>query len=126
MCFRPATKPIVAAALLSIALGGCSDSGLYLDRREQISLISGEAAAANRVTQVIDPWPKVSGNRNIEYDGERAAAAAQRYRTGRVIRPVSATTSSSAYGESKSADTPAAPQGAPGGGSNPVSGTPSK
>ena len=38
-----------------------------------------------------------SGNRNIAYNGEKAAVAAERYRTGRVIPPVNATTSSAAY-----------------------------
>ena len=50
--------------------------------------------AANRVTQMIDPWPAASGQRNIAYNGERCSGAAERYRTGRVVQPVSATTSS--------------------------------
>ena len=53
--------------------------------------------AANRVTQMIDPWPAASGQRNIAYNGEKAAVASERYRTGRVIPPVNATTSSAAY-----------------------------
>ena len=69
-------------------LGGCSE--YYFDRRDGITLHSGEAMAANRVTQMIDPWPAASGNRNIAYNGEKAAVAAERYRTGRVIPPVNA------------------------------------
>ena len=69
----------------------------YFDRRDTITLHSGEAMAANRVTQMIDPWPVASGRRNIAYSGEKAATAAERYRTGRVIPPVNATTSSAAY-----------------------------
>ena len=95
MCFRSATKAIVAATLLAAALGGCSE--YYFDRRDGITLQSGEAMAANRVTQMIDPWPAASGNRNIAYSGEKAAVAAERYRTGRVIPPVNVTTSSAAY-----------------------------
>jgi hypothetical protein len=53
--------------------------------------------AANRVTHVIDPWPAASGNRTIAYSGEKAAIASERYRTGRIIQPVNATTSSAAY-----------------------------
>ena len=53
--------------------------------------------AANRVTQMIDPWPAASGQRNIAYSGEKAATAAERYRTGHVIPPVNATTSSAPY-----------------------------
>ena len=46
---------------------------------------------------MIDPWPVASGRRNIAYNGQKAATAAERYRTGRVIPPVNATTSSAAY-----------------------------
>jgi len=97
MCFASATKAIVATALLSAMLGGCSE--YYFDRRDGVTLHSGEAMAANRVTMMIDPWPAASGNRNIAYNGEKAAAAVERYRTGRVIPPVNATTSSAAYSQ---------------------------
>jgi hypothetical protein len=96
--FRSAIKPVAAAALATILgalLSGCSD--MYYDRRDTISLASGEAMAANRVTHIIDPWPPHAANRNIAYNGEKAAVASERYRTGRVIAPVNATTSSAAY-----------------------------
>ena len=92
MCFRSATKVLVAGALLGASLGGCSD--IYFDRRDTISLVSGEAMAANTVTHMVDPWSAASGNRNIAYNGEKAATASERYRTGRIIPPVNATTSS--------------------------------
>lgn len=95
MCFRSATKTVALSLVLGTTLAGCSD--LYLDRRDTISLASGEAMAANRVTHVIDPWPAASGRNNIAYNGEKAAVASERYRTGRVIPPVNATTSSAAY-----------------------------
>ena len=59
----------------------------------------GESMAANRVTHMIDPWPAAAGQRNIAYNGEKAAVASERYRTGRVIAPVNATTSSAAYSQ---------------------------
>jgi hypothetical protein len=80
-------------------LAGCSD--LYFDRRDTVSLVSGEAMAANRVTQMIDPWPPTSQNRNIGYSGDKAAVATERYRLGRVIPPVNATTSSAAYSQAQ-------------------------
>ena len=95
MCFRSAIRTIVATGLLGAMLGGCSE--YYFDRRDTITLYSGDAVATNRVTQMIDPWPVASGRRNIAYSGEKAATAAERYRTGRVIPPVNATTSSAAY-----------------------------
>ncbi len=95
MCSRSVTKVLVLSLLLGATLGGCSD--IYFDRRDTISLASGEAMAANRATMIIDPWPVASGRNNIAYNGEKAAVAAERYRTGRVIPPVNATTSSAAY-----------------------------
>jgi hypothetical protein len=86
-----------ATLLLGVVLGGCSDS--YFARRDGMSVVSGEAMAANRVTQMIDPWPKVSGNRNIAYNGEKAQLASECYRTGHVTTPVGATTSSVAYAQ---------------------------
>ncbi len=102
MRFRSRTRFVVAALLAAIgvaALGGCSD--IYLDRRDTISLASGEAMATNRVTHMIDPWSPASANRNIAYSGEKMQTAAERYRTGRVIPPVNATTSSVAYSQAQ-------------------------
>jgi hypothetical protein len=86
---------------LAAALAGCSD--IYYDRRDAISLASGEAMAANRVTHMIDPWPAASGRRDIAYSGEKAQTASERYRTGRIIPPVNATTSSAAYAQAQQA-----------------------
>ncbi len=97
MCFRSVTKPLALCVALGVTLAGCSD--IYFDRRDTISLVSGEAMAANRATHTIDPWSAASGRNNIAYSGEKAATAAERYRTGRVIAPVNATTSSAAYSQ---------------------------
>jgi hypothetical protein len=94
MLFRSASSVTVLAGLLSLMLAGCSE---HFDRRDGITLHTGEAVAANRVVHMIDPWPPASARRNIAYNGEKAATAAERYRTGKVIAPVNATTSSAAY-----------------------------
>ena len=86
------TKVVAATALLGALLGGCSEH--YLDRRDTVTLYSGEAMAANRVTHMIDPWPPHSGQTRLVYSGEKAAVASERYRTGRVIPPANALTSS--------------------------------
>jgi hypothetical protein len=96
-------------------LGGCSEN--YFDRRDTVTLYSGEAMAANRVTQTIDPWPVASGNRNIAYNGEKAAVASERYRTGRIIPPVSALTSST-YGQAAPQQQPPPPAQPNAGGNN--------
>ena len=104
MWFRRATRLAAAATLLPLALGGCSD--MYFARRDTMSVVSGEAQATNRVTQMIDPWPAASGQRNIAYNGQKAAIASERYRTGRVIPPVSAMTSSAGYAQTPAAAPP--------------------
>ena len=81
------------AALVAAMLAGCSNDQI-LDRRDAISLAAGEAQAANRVTQVIDPWSPASANRNIAYSGDRMQAAAERYRNHKIIRPVNPMTTS--------------------------------
>ena len=86
-------------AILALAattlLGACTD--MYLDRRDTVSFAAGDAPAANKVTHMIDPWPIRAGDRNIAFDGERMAAAAERYRTDKVKPPAGTGTSSVKY-----------------------------
>jgi len=86
---------LLAATMLAVSLSGCSD--IYFDRREHIVPNAGDAMASNRVTHMVDPWPAASANRNIAFNGEVMQQAVERYREGRVIPPVNATTSSAAY-----------------------------
>jgi len=73
-------------------LSGCSE---YLDRRDTLSLAGGDAVATNEVTQMVDPWPRVSAQRNIGFNGERMENAVQRYRTNRTYPPSTEGTSGS-------------------------------
>jgi hypothetical protein len=96
---RPSTNSLRVLALsaaLATLLAACSE---YLDRREAVSLNAGDALASNQVTQVVDPWPRDSANRNIAFNGERMQSAIARYRTNRVYAPVGIGTSG-AYGQS--------------------------
>ena len=86
---------LLAAVTLAAMLAGCSD--MYWDRREAISLASGDAVAGNKVVHMVDPWPPMSTQKNIAFDGTRAQAAAERYRLNRVTPPVNVTTSSANY-----------------------------
>jgi hypothetical protein len=104
-------KVVVAAVLLGTLLAGCSD--IYSDRRETILPIAGDALAANRVAQMVDPWSKASANNNIVYSGEKMQTASERYRTGRVITPVNATTSSFSNSQAAQAAQSAASSQAP-------------
>jgi hypothetical protein len=84
---------LTSVVALGATLGGCSD--LYYDRRETVSLGANDANLSNQVTQMVDPWPRNSGNRDIAFNGERMQAAAERYRTHKVIRPVNPVTTDS-------------------------------
>jgi hypothetical protein len=87
-----AAAPVAVALSFALTLIGCSD--IYFDRRETVALHAGDAMATNRVTHMIDPWSRASANREIAFNGEKMQTAVERYRTGRVIPPVNATTSS--------------------------------
>ncbi|MEX0841573.1 MAG: hypothetical protein WEC82_02415 [Xanthobacteraceae bacterium] len=92
-----------------VALTGCSD--LYYDRREAIELSAGDAIKTNQVTQMVDPWPPYSANRNIAFNGQKMQSAVERYRTNRVIPPVSGMTSSAGYKQAPQAAPAAASSG---------------
>ena len=95
--FPSKTKVRVTAPVLlcGALLAGCSD--IYFDRRDTIVPSAGDAIAANKVTMMVDPWPASSVNKNIAFNGEKMQTAVERYRQGRIIPPVNATTSSVAY-----------------------------
>jgi hypothetical protein len=114
---RPETKGatrLLATAVATIGvavwLGGCSD--IYWDHRETAALSGGDAVAANEITQMVDPWPPNSGNKNIPYNGQKMQVAVERYRTGTVIPPISAVTSDAIIQAAGSA--PALPAASPG------------
>jgi len=93
---RNKSRGLTALALgATTLLGACTD--MYLDRRDTVSFAAGDAVAANKVTQMVDPWPAYAGNRNLAFDGERMQAAAERYRTNKVTPLAAAGTSSVQY-----------------------------
>ena len=100
--FRKSIATALLGVLLGTALAGCS-ADLYTERRETVSRLAGDALSANRVTQMVDPWSPASANRNIAFSGEKMQTASERYRTGRVIPPVNATTSSLSYSQAAQA-----------------------
>jgi hypothetical protein len=72
---------IIAQAAAVVLLSGCAE--YYYDRRDSVSFHAGDAVAANKAAQVIDPWPRGAADRSIEYNGERMQSAAERYRTNK-------------------------------------------
>lgn len=89
---QPSSKllRVGAVALVAASIAGCSE---YLDRRDTLSLQSGNAVTTDKVSQMVDPWPRASANRNIAFDGSVMGSAVERYRTGKVIVPVGNSTS---------------------------------
>jgi hypothetical protein len=83
---RPSSKLLRGLTLTAVVmlLAGCSE---YLDRREAISLNAGDAVATDRVTMMVDPWPRASADKNIAFNGERMQKAVARYRTNKVTSP---------------------------------------
>jgi len=104
--FNNALRTIALGAFLAV-LGGCSE---YIDRRETIALSGGNAVATDVVTQMVDPWPRESANRNIAFNGARMETAFARYRTNRTIPPHGIGTSGT-YQDSQGGPNNAAPVG---------------
>jgi hypothetical protein len=94
---RPFSNTVRALAIAGVlaALGGCSE---YLDRRDTISTRGGDAVSTNVVTQMVDPWPRDSADRNIAFNGDKMESAFERYRTNKVIQPQGIGTSTSYQG----------------------------
>lgn len=103
---------IAAVFLLGVMLTACSDSNF--DRRDTIALSGGNAMATDEVTQMVDPWPRASADKNIAFNGQKMQSAVERYRENKVTPP-------SVAGTSTTYAPPPAPQTAStGGGSSPV------
>jgi hypothetical protein len=85
-------KMLSAVVALGAVLGGCSD--IYYDRRETVALGADDHIAANMVTQMVDPWPRYVGDKNIAFNGQRMQVAVECYRYNKVVPPVSAITTS--------------------------------
>jgi len=83
---------MLALVTLVGALAGCSE---YLDRRDTIALSGGNSVATNTVGEMVDPWPRVSSDKNIAFNGPKMESAIERYRTNRVIPPQGIGTSES-------------------------------
>jgi hypothetical protein len=101
MSFKSRINALALAACLAATLVGCSD--IYYDRRETVALGADDHIAANRVVQMVDPWPRYVGDKNIAFNGERMQAAVQRYRHNRVIPPVNVTTTSMTQAQAQQA-----------------------
>ena len=81
---------ITASAILTaLSAGGCMQTPPpvamdslqeYTQRADVVTSSAGNAQAINTRIQVVDPWPRYVGNKNIVANGERVAGAVERYR----------------------------------------------
>jgi hypothetical protein len=106
---RPSIRTVrwLALAAVLAALGGCSE---YFDRRDSIALGAGNAVATDKVTHMVDPWPRASANRDIAFNGNKMESAFERYRTNKVIPP-RGTGTSGTYEAAQAAPNNTAPLG---------------
>src|SRR3954454_5521298 len=80
-------RAIVVVALAQ-TVGGCwtgvyeDPAAEYLRRTDTITASAGNAKDVNAATHVIDPWPRLVGNRRIRGDGSRMTRAVERYKSG--------------------------------------------
>lgn len=86
---RPLARCVVALALTSVLASACTDDQRYeyLAHTDTVTEGAGDAVAANKAVQTINPWPVHSQNKNIDLDGKRGHLAVRRYETNTSIKP---------------------------------------
>ena len=104
---RRFTTSVLLVLALAGALGGCAD--IYYDRRDSVAFHAGDALAANKVAQIIDPWPAASANRSFESEGQRMQRAIARYRVNKTTPLSTTATSSVPYAQQQGETTPSTP-----------------
>jgi hypothetical protein len=70
-------RALLAATVLMLA--GC-EHDRYLDRRDSVTFGAGNAVAANKAIQIIDPWPQDARTITHGMSGEQAVAAMEKLR----------------------------------------------
>jgi hypothetical protein len=63
--------------LASLQLAACDN---YMDRRDSVSFGAGDAVAANKAMQIIDPWPQSARTIQHGVSGEQAEAIMEKFR----------------------------------------------
>jgi len=79
---------LVTTLVLSLASGCTSDQYYeYRAHTDKVTEGAGNASAANRAIQTVDPWPVYSQKTDTNMDGKRALVAVRRYETNTSIKP---------------------------------------
>jgi hypothetical protein len=77
---------LLALAASSFAWAGEGFLDQYFVRSDSITPDAGNAKDVNSAIQVIDPWPRNSGNRRLRTDAARLTGAIQHYRANQAAR----------------------------------------
>jgi hypothetical protein len=84
-CRRSALAALIAVLAAGEASAGDEAQtfedffGAYTHRIEGVTIGAGDAAASNAASQIINPWPVYSGNRDILSESPRMIGAIRRY-----------------------------------------------
>jgi hypothetical protein len=70
-------RVLLTATVLMLA--GC-EHDRYLDRRDSVTFGAGNAIAANKAIQIIDPWPRDARTISHGMSGEQAVAVMEKFR----------------------------------------------
>ena len=75
-------------AIVALSLTSCRD---YIERKDTINFGGGNAVAANKAAQTIDPWPRKAFKKSQVTNGERMRKAAKKYEAGppKTQKPIS-------------------------------------
>jgi hypothetical protein len=78
---------LISLTIIASAAAGCNRALPFDDpfvqnvaRSQSITLSAGNAAKSNEAIQIIDPWPRYVYDTHIPGDGQRLAAAVERYK----------------------------------------------
>jgi hypothetical protein len=63
--------------IASLHLAACDN---YMDRRDSVTFGAGDAIAANKAMQIIDPWPQSARTIQHGVSGEQAEAIMEKFR----------------------------------------------
>jgi hypothetical protein len=63
--------------LITAQLAACDN---YMDRRDTVTFGAGDAVAANKAMQIIDPWPQSARTIQHGVSGEQAEAIMEKFR----------------------------------------------
>ena len=102
------SKRLLIAAALSVALGGCATWNAHIGDEDPML---GEAVAYDKAMQTINPAPVYSANSTQPgSNGDKGAAAVERYRTDKVKPVETMGTTTGVQGSSSGMSTGGGPQ----------------